>query len=128
MDPTPQNQIELRIRDLRLDVAIGVLPEEHGRKQPVIFNLWLRAAAPAPARLGSDDIADYVSYADVVDGIKDLVGTAGHIKLVETLAEKVAALALDDPRVLRVRVSVEKPDIIAEAAAVGVTIERSRRR
>jgi len=45
---------------------------------------------------------------------------------VETLAETLAALALRDPRVERARVSIEKPDAFPDAAAVGVTVERTR--
>ena len=50
----------------------------------------------------------------------------GHTLLVETLAERIAAAALADPRVLRARVSVEKPDAFPDAATVGVVIERMR--
>ena len=46
--------------------------------------------------------------------------------LVETLAERVAAAALADRRVERVRVAVEKPDAFADVAAVGVVVERRR--
>jgi dihydroneopterin aldolase len=46
--------------------------------------------------------------------------------LVETLAERVADLCLSDPRVVVVRVRVEKPDVIVEAGGVGVEIERRR--
>ena len=43
-----------------------------------------------------------------------------------TLAERVASLCLADPRVVIVRVRVEKPDVIVEAGGVGVEIERRR--
>jgi len=48
----------------------------------------------------------------------------GHVKLVETMAEEIAAAALRDRRVKRVRVRVEKLDIIE--GAVGVEIEREQ--
>ena len=52
---------------------------------------------------------------------------SGHTLLVETLAERIAEAALTDPRVLRARVTVEKPDAFPDAASVGVVIERMRR-
>lgn len=117
--------LELRIRDLELDVFIGVREEEKRRRQRVVFNLWLYVPEQGP-HLG-DDIRDYVSYSDIVRAIERLAAAEAHINLVETLAEKVAAVALADARVARVVVSVEKPDIIPAAAAVGVRIERVRR-
>jgi dihydroneopterin aldolase len=50
----------------------------------------------------------------------------GHVLLVETLAEKLAAAALDDPRVERARVTVEKPDAFDDVSGVGVVVERRR--
>ena len=50
----------------------------------------------------------------------------GHINLVETLAEKIAALCLVDERVRSVRIRAEKLDVYAEAASVGIEIERRR--
>ena len=51
----------------------------------------------------------------------------GHVNLVETLCERIAASCLTDKRVMAARVRVEKPDIIAHARSVGVEIERARR-
>jgi dihydroneopterin aldolase len=49
---------------------------------------------------------------------------AGHVELVEQLADRIARLCLEDPRVRSARVRVEKLDAIADCAAVGVEIER----
>jgi len=51
---------------------------------------------------------------------------AGHVNLVETLAERIAGDCLADARVAAVRVRIEKPDVIANAQAVGVEIVRTR--
>jgi dihydroneopterin aldolase len=48
------------------------------------------------------------------------------VLLVETLAERMAAAALTDPRVERARVTVEKPDAFPDVAGVGVVVERRR--
>ncbi|MED5564931.1 MAG: dihydroneopterin aldolase, partial [Pseudomonadota bacterium] len=52
----------------------------------------------------------------------------GHIDLVETLAEEIATRLLTDSRIIRLRIRLEKPEAIAEAAGVGVEIERLSRR
>jgi dihydroneopterin aldolase len=48
------------------------------------------------------------------------------INLVETLADRIAAQCLADRRVLSATVRVEKLDVMPDAGAVGVEIERHR--
>ena len=74
----------------------------------------------------TDDLADYVSYADIVDQLKQRAASTRHVELVETLAEEVAALAFADPRVASAIVDVRKTEIIPEARGVGVIIHRQR--
>ncbi len=118
------NTLEVRIRDLKLDFFIGVLQSEKGRRQPVNINIWL--ATSCDWRHTADDISAYISYADIVAGIRAIADGSKHINLVETLAEKICDIALNDARATRVRVTVEKTTIIPEATAVGVTLQRSR--
>lgn len=110
------------VRDLVLNCRIGIHPHELQSAQRIRLNIDMavrEAAGPL-----DDDIANVVSYEVVIDGIKALVAS-GHTNLVETLAERVAALCLADRRVANVRVRLEKLDIYAEAAAVGIEIERA---
>ncbi len=111
------------VRDLILSCSIGVHAHEHEAPQRVKIDLsmWVREN-PAPI---DDDIANVISYEDVVSGIERLLGD-GHIKLVETAAERIADLCLEDRRCAKVRVKVEKLDVYTNAAGVGVEIERSR--
>ncbi len=109
------------VRDLRLDAHIGVHRHEEGRSQPILVNIdltVLEAAEPV-----ADRLSEVVDYEQVVNAIRAIVD-AGHVKLVETLAERIAASALGDSRVRAVRVRIEKLEIIPDAASVGVEIER----
>ena len=110
------------LRDVALDLPIGILPAERLAPQRVIINVEIYL--PDPGRFASEDIADYVSYADVFEEIKALQTGGQHIELVENLAETVAGIVLNQKGVRRVIVTIAKPDIIAEAGSVGVTIER----
>ena len=89
----------------------------------------IEPTSPANPRSAADEIEDdlrrTVDYGAVV-GAACAIVAEGHTLLVETLAEKIALAALADPRVVRARVSVEKPDAFAEAASVGVSVERFR--
>ena len=70
-----------------------------------------------------DDIRNVICYEHLARGIEEIVGR-GHVNLVETLAENIAAMCLEDGRVKSARVRVEKLDIIDDAESVGVEIER----
>lgn len=111
------------VRDLLLDALIGIYPEERIRPQKLLVNLelWVPETPGEPPR----SYADVVCYEQLVKRTKALLAE-GHVDLVETLAERLAAICLEDQRVLRARVRVEKPEAIAEAAGVGVEIERRR--
>ena len=65
-----------------------------------------------------------VSYDDVVAGIRQLVGSE-HINLVESLAERIVEFCLEDERVVRAKVIVEKLDVLGDDTTVGVEIERT---
>lgn len=120
------------VRDLVLEAHIGVHAHEHGRTQRVRINLDLAVREDAPETasrqmsrpaVGRDDLARVVDYERIVVEARAAVA-AGHVQLVETLAERLAELCLADRRVSHVRVRVEKLDVFADTASVGVEIER----
>ncbi|MDH3230306.1 MAG: dihydroneopterin aldolase [Alphaproteobacteria bacterium] len=113
----------IRITDLVLPASIGVYDREKQAPQRVRINVELQVAEHGRPR--DDDIANVLSYEDIVSGIRMIVGR-GHINLVETLAEEIADLCLADLRVAQARIGVDKLDVEPDAAAVGIEIERSR--
>ncbi len=112
------------VRDLVLKCLIGIHAHELLAPQRVRINVDMAVLEQAGPT--NDDIANVVSYEDVIEGIRHLLA-AGHINLVETLAEKIADLCLGDERVELARIRVEKLDVYAEAASVGIEIERGRK-
>jgi dihydroneopterin aldolase len=118
------------IRDLVLQGSIGVYPSEHQAPQRIRINLDLatadEGAAPmSRAAVGRDDLARVVDYEAVANVARSIVAS-GHVQLVETLAERIAEAIVTDPRVISVRVRVEKLDVFADAGSAGVEIERRR--
>ena len=108
------------MRGLALQARLGVYPHEKAAPQRVVIGIELaveddgragrrRRRRPAPGG-GLRGVAARARAA----------AADGHTLLVETLAERIAAAALADPRVLRARVTVEKPDAFPDAASVGV--------
>ena len=112
------------IRDLVLKCRIGVHQHERVANQRVRINLELSVADPGPI---DDDLEKVVCYSEIMTGIRHVVG-AGLVNLVETLAERIAAMCLEDTRVRVARVRIEKLDVYPEAESVGVEIERARAR
>ncbi|WDI30599.1 dihydroneopterin aldolase [Hyphococcus flavus] len=111
------------VRGLLLDAYIGAYETEKSAPQPVRIDLELDVIEPANPE--SDKLEDVVCYDRMTQGVKSIIAQ-GHIKLVETLAEKVASLALAHPMVLSVMVRITKPNAIDEAEAAGVEITRKK--
>jgi dihydroneopterin aldolase len=110
------------IRDLELEASIGVHAHEKAGPQRILLGIELSVRDEGEI---ADDIRNVVSYETVIARIEAIVAQ-GHVHLVETLAERIAEVCLADDRVVSARIRVEKPDIIANAAGVGVEIERRR--
>ena len=108
------------IRDLTLACRIGVHRHEQTRTQRVRINLDL---AVRDDRDLQDELAKVLCYEKIANAVREVVSRR-HIKLLETLAEEIAAICLEDGRVRSVRVRVEKLDIFSDASSVGVEIER----
>jgi len=112
------------IRGLELQARLGVHAHEKAGPQRIVVHVELDVRDDGPD-IGEDSLARVVDYERVVLAARHAV-SGGHVLLVETLAETLAAMALQDERVLVVRVSIEKPDAFSDVEAVGVVVERSR--
>ena len=120
-EPTrPAGTRRIFVRDLMLEGRIGIHPNEQDTTQRLRVNVDLTLADAGPL---DEKIANTVSYDDIVAGVKAIVD-AGHVKLVETLADQIGDFCMADRRVAAAWVRVEKLDAIANTTSVGVAIER----
>lgn len=113
------------IRGLLVDAVIGVYDWERDIRQSLLIDLemdWdIRTAA------AGDDLAATLDYAAVSQRVLDYTA-ASSFQLIESLAERLAALLLEEFAIARLRLRITKPGAVAEAqGGVGVSIERSRR-
>lgn len=114
------------VRGLEMTARLGVHPHEKAAPQRVVIGIELAVwDESAPDGIGPDALERVVDYQALVNVARGVVAQ-GHVLLVETLAETIAAAALRDSRVLSARVTIEKPNAFPDAAAVGVVIERTR--
>jgi dihydroneopterin aldolase len=111
------------IRDLRVEVLIGIHRREKHVPQTVSIDLDI--GIPGTAVFQSDKVADTIDYEQVALKIKALAASQ-HFRLVETFAERIARVLLDDFKAPWVRVSAAKIGILPNAKFVGVSLERKR--
>jgi dihydroneopterin aldolase len=111
------------IRDLRVEELIGIHRREKHVAQTVSIDLDI--GIPGTTVFQSDKVADTIDYEQVSIKIKALAASQ-HFRLVETFAERIARVLLDDFKAPWVRVSAAKIGILPNAKFVGVSIERRR--
>ena len=109
------------ISGLEVLCTIGVYEWEKGITQRLLFDLEMDYnTRPAGEQ---DELALALDYAYVANRVTELV-QASPVELVETMAERVAALILQEFAVPRVKVRVTKPTAVVTARGVGVEIVR----
>jgi len=114
---------EIFITDLIARGIIGVSAVEREKPQEILINITLFTDVD---RVGqTDEIEDTVNYRTVAKKILAHAESAGRYT-VEALATDIAHLCLEDVRVKKVRVRVEKPGAVRFSKSVGVQIERTR--
>jgi len=111
------------LRDLRVEALIGIHKRERHVTQTVSIDLDI--GLPGTVVFKSDKVADTIDYEQVALKIKALAAS-GHYRLVETLAERIARLLLEEFDAPWAKISVAKIGILGNAKFVGVTIERKR--
>ena len=112
------------LSELRVETVIGIFDWERKIKQAVVFDIEMGADIKKAA--SSDHIDDTLNYKAVSKRVTEYV-EASEFQLVETLAEKVAQLIIDEFNVPWLRLKLNKTGAIRGARGVGIIIERGER-
>ena len=112
------------LSELKIDTVIGLWEWERRIRQTVVVDLEMSADIAKAA--ATDDVADTLNYKSVAKRVQEFVSESS-FKLVETLAENIAAIIRDEFDVAWVKVRVNKPGAIRGSRDVGVVIERGER-
>jgi dihydroneopterin aldolase len=110
------------IRGLDVDAVIGIWEWERRIKQKVRLDLQMATHAGRAAQ--SDRIGGTLNYKDVAKRLIDFVATS-EFRLVESLAEAIARIIVEEFAVPWVQVRVAKPGAIEGSEEVGIVIERT---
>ena len=109
------------IRELRLEAWVGL--HRHEKIAPQTIELDIELGVPGDAVYRSGKVADTIDYAVVIERIRALA-VAEHFGLVENLADRVAALIIDDFGAPYAKVSIAKLGMVRGVKYVGVSVER----
>ena len=120
-----QNSGIIYLHELRVAAVIGIYEWEQRIRQTLVIDLEM--AADIRAAAAADSIAQTLNYKAVAERVITFV-EATRFQLIETLAERVADILLDEFKIPWVKVSVSKPGAIKGSRDVGVVIERGSRK
>ena len=114
---------KLFLRELKVETVIGFWEWERHVKQTV--SLDIEVATDARRAAATDAIGSALNYEQLANRVLEVIGAA-QFKLVESLAETVAEIALAEFGAAWVKVAVAKPGAVRAAREVGIVIERRR--
>ncbi len=125
IEPAPVERLPRRVfvRDLEIMASVGIFEVEKRYEQRIVVSIDLEVEDTYDGV--SEQIADVLDYGRVVSDVEQIC-QSGHFKLIETLAERIAAQCLSDARVMAATIRIEKPDIIPGCRVVGIEIKRNR--
>ncbi|GAB4538297.1 MAG: bifunctional dihydroneopterin aldolase/7,8-dihydroneopterin epimerase [Anaerolineales bacterium] len=110
------------IKSLKVRGVLGIHEWERVATRDIIISVTLFVDSRPAAQ--SDDIADCVNYSQMADKLRAHAEHAARMT-VEALANDLAQICLQDDKVLRVILRVDKPGAVPDAESVGVEVERA---
>ena len=114
---------KILVRDLVLKISVGIHNFEKKKKQRVKFNLDINTD---PSLVPDDNnLNSIINYEDVIKNIKKITNKK-HYLLLETLAEKIFLKLFENIRVKKVKLRIEKLDILKNTSSVGIELEKSK--
>jgi len=114
---------KILIRDLILKISVGIHDFEKKKKQRVKFNIDINTD---PNLVPTDNNLDsIINYETVIKNIEKITNKK-HYPLLETLAEKIFLKLFENRKVKKVKLRIEKLDILKNTSSVGIEIEKSK--
>ena len=112
------------ISDLVFNTSIGVHDFEKEKKQQIRFNIEIDINPLLKA--AENDLNSIVNYENVINKIK-LITQKKHYNLLETLAEDIFSNLFISKNIIKIKLRIEKPEIIKNTSSVGIEITKKRK-
>ncbi|BBB23631.1 dihydroneopterin aldolase [Isorropodon fossajaponicum endosymbiont JTNG4] len=110
------------IQGLKIDTVIGIYDWERKIRQDIVLDIEMSADIKAASE--TDHIDQALDYKAVSRRLIDFVQNS-EFRLVETLAEKITQIVLEEFGVTWIKLTLNKGEVLTGAQGVGVIIERS---
>ena len=114
---------KILIKDLVLNMLVGIHNFEKKKKQRVRFNLIINIDQNLIPN--DKDLKCIVNYEQVIKTITKITSKK-HFLLLETLAEKIFFKLFENPRIKKILLRIEKLDVIKNTTSVGIELEKTR--
>tara|TARA_B100001029_G_scaffold175420_1_gene176829 strand:- start:605 stop:1009 length:405 start_codon:yes stop_codon:yes gene_type:complete len=111
------------VKDLILKIFVGIHPFEKKKKQRVKFNVGITLEPSLFSN--STDMTSIVNYETVIKNIKNIVKKK-HYLLLEDLADEIFLKLFREKKMKKIRLRIEKLDIIKNTSSVGIEVEKSK--
>ena len=112
------------ISDLVFNTLIGIHDFEKEKKQQIRFNIEI--SINPLLRANENDLDSIVNYENIINKIK-LITQKKHYNLLETLAEDIFSNLFISKNIIKIKLRIEKPEIIKNTSSVGVEITKKRK-
>ena len=112
------------ITDLVFNTSIGIHDFEKEKKQQIKFNIEIDINPLLKAT--ESDLNSIVNYESIINKIK-LITQKKHYNLLETLAEDIFSSLFLSKNIIKIKLRIEKPEIIKNTSSVGVEITKKRK-
>lgn len=112
------------IKDLIFDTSIGIHDFEKKQKQQIKFNVEIDL--DSSLKPSNTNLNTIVNYEDVISSIKMLTQKK-HYDLLEVLAEDIFLDLFKNKNIIKIKLKIEKPEIIKNTASVGIEIIKKRK-
>ena len=113
---------KIYLKELKTEAIIGIFDWERQVKQTVLIDLEMNADVRRAAL--SDSIEDTLNYKRIAKRLLEFIESSS-FHLVETLAEHIAMLVIEEFGVQWIKVTLNKPGAIRSSRSVGIIIERT---
>tara|TARA_Y100000817_G_C16560484_1_gene412950 strand:- start:17 stop:421 length:405 start_codon:yes stop_codon:yes gene_type:complete len=109
------------VRDLVLKILVGIHNFEKKKKQRVKFNVEINIDPMLSPH--ENNLNTIVNYEDVIKTIKKITNKK-HYLLLETLSEDIFFKLFKDSKIKKIKLRIEKLDIIKNTSSVGIEVEK----
>ena len=113
------------LHGLQANCIVGVWEWEKQITQKIVIDLDLGFDIKKAA--STDQLNDTLNYKAVAERIIEML-EASRFELIEKMAEEVAALVMDEFKIIWVRVCINKGGAVKNVQNVGIVIERGEKR